>query len=186
MILALGKTLIIKILKESGYKEALLGISLSYGKSLNYVINNKVDVKLAKLEGGHNKFLESIFIWIDITAPRFVWSEMDTFRLTTKQSESTIHTLGKRHLEQTDFEYDISPKILNYINDLIDKKVSLPHLKNILPEGFLQRRIWVMNYKVLRNIISQRKSHKLPQWRQFCGYMISNVEHFLYLEDLWA
>jgi len=113
LILALGKTLIIKILKESGYKEALLGISLSYGKSLNYVINNKVDVKLAKLEGGHNKFLESIFIWIDITAPRFVWSEMDTFRLTTKQSESTIHTLGKRHLEQTDFEYDISPKILN-------------------------------------------------------------------------
>ena len=35
-------------------------------------------------------------------------------------------------------------------------------IKKRLPEGFLQTRMWCMNYKTLRNVILQRRSHRLP------------------------
>ena len=44
-------------------------------------------------------------------------------------------------------------------------------IKNALPDGFLQGRTVCTNYKVLRNIILQRRNHKLPQWKFFCEEM---------------
>ena len=87
----------VEVVNESGYTEALLGLSLSH----NQPIENMADValKLASKDGGHNKFLESIYIWLDITAPRFWWQEADTYRLSTKQSESTMHTMTNRPMK---------------------------------------------------------------------------------------
>lgn len=164
----------IRIMREAGYVEAMIGLSLSYGIS-PIDRAEKVALTLAQKDGGHNKFLESIYIWFDITAPRFWWQEADTYRLSTKQSESTMHTLGKRTLTHDDFEYPIYN--LAEINNLLSANLNIAIIKNILPEGFLQRRIWVMNYKTLRNIILQRATHKLPQWKQFCAYALENVRH---------
>lgn len=161
----------IKILKHEGYEEAILGLSLSFGTTIEKAMS--VAEKLQDKDGGHNKFLESIYIWLDITAPRYWWQEADTYRISTKQSESTMHTLHKRLFNQDDFEYPIYLMTLNRLNGLLatyqqDKSVeNLVALKNELPEGFLQRRIWVMSLKTLRNIIQQRQTHKLPQWKEF-------------------
>lgn len=163
----------ILIRKEAGYEEAILGLSLSYNiDPLDAVL---VAQKLAHKDGGHNKFLESMYLWLDITAPRFWWQEADTYRLSTKQSESTMHTIKRRLLTQDDFEYPVYN--LDALNIVISSNVSIEAIKNILPEGFLQRRIWVMNYKTLKNILTQRYTHKLPQWRQFCEYILESVEH---------
>ena len=35
----------------------------------------------------------------------------------------------------------------------------------------------VTNYKALRNIIEQRKNHKLEQWHYFCNSILNQVEH---------
>lgn len=171
----------IKILRESGYDEAILGLSLSYNVKKEKAVCVATD--LYNKEFGHNKFLESIYLWTDVTAPRYWWTEADTYRLSTKQSESTIHTGGKRPLTQSDFEYPILKSYLEHLNLLIAKEEHLSVLKNVLPEGFLQRRIWVFNYKTLRNIIIQRKNHKLPEWKQFCTYMREKVEHKEFFED---
>ena len=77
----------VEILKEAGYDEALLGLSLSYGTTIERA--EEVAKKIASKNGGHNKFLESIIMWIDVTAPRYWWSQMDTYRMMTKQSQST-------------------------------------------------------------------------------------------------
>lgn len=164
----------ISILKECGYSEALLGLSLSYGISLDRA--KTVAQALSKKDYGHNKFLESIYVWFDITAPRFWWQQADTYRLSTKQSESTMHTLLKKELTQSDFEYPIPEELLQLLNNYIAKK-QFVELKNILPEGFLQRRVWVVNYKTLRNIYIQRKDHKLEQWKIFCDHIANNLEH---------
>lgn len=178
----------IKILSEHGYDEAILGLSLSYGIAVDRA--KEVALKLAVKDGGHNKFLESIYIWLDVTAPRFWWQEADTYRLSTKQSESTMHTIQKEFLDNGDFEYPIHPQILDYINSLIQQyKITksindLLILKNSLPEGFLQRRIWVMNYKCLRNILMQRRNHRLPQWKLFCDYIMKNIKYPELLGDI--
>lgn len=173
--------MIISILREAGYVEAMLGLSLSYGTTIDRarIVANKI----ANKDYGENKFLESIYLWFDITAPRYWWQEADTYRLSTKQSESTMHTIQSRYLEQGDFEDPIEVKTLHSLNRLIEIYGRTKHpddlvqIKNLLPEGFLQRRIWSMNYKTLRNIVTQRETHRLPQWRHFCAFVRENVLH---------
>ena len=165
----------VKILNECGYNEALTGLSLSYNvedtSALAQIAN-----KLAGKDGGHNKFLESMVVWIDIDAPRYWWSQFDTYRTgTSKQSESTMHTILKRNLTQDDFESSIDGAYLDMLNQLIIEK-QFDDIKNLLPEGFLQRRIVCTNYKVLRSIHKQRFTHKLPQWQKFCNTVLENVE----------
>ena len=88
----------IEILGEAGYDAAIKGLSLSKGCTIERA--KEVAVNLAPKDGGHNKILESIYIWIDIVAPRYWWQEADTYRISTKQSGSTMHTIQKRLLEK--------------------------------------------------------------------------------------
>ena len=138
---------------------------------------------LSSKDKGHNKFLESIQVWIDLKAPRFFWQEFDTYRVgITKQSEATMHTLLKRPLTQDDFEYPIEGDYLKFLNNRIQSgDTPIAMLKSDLPEGFLQRRIVNLNYKVIRHIILQRREHKLPQWRKFCSFMLENLNHSEFL-----
>jgi len=196
----------IKILKEAGYIEALYGMGLSHGvtaeldpMSLDQPENRKIIDKLVTIskklyvkDGGHNKFLESIQIWLSIKAPRYWWVDLDTYRVgISKQSESTNHTIAKRALTKKDFnESDISNEFLQELNDLIEQykltkdKSYFYQLKNRLPEGFMQKRIACLNYKGLRNIIKQRYNHILTEFYDFSIYIIENVEHKEYFEDL--
>ena len=165
----------VKKLNECGYKEALLGTSLSRNQPPENMV--KVCENLSDKNGGHNKFLEFIAVWIDITAPRFFWQQMATYRIGNSWlSESTMYTITKRELNQSDFENPINSEILRAINWMISFG-NLDEIKNNLPEGFLQRRIMVTNYKALKNIYDQRNNHKLPQWRYFCSEILKQIEH---------
>lgn len=165
----------VKILKESGYEEALLGLSLSYNKDPKDM--HSVAVKLAPLGRGHSKFKEFIQVWIDVTAPLSWWKQMATYRFTSVQSESTMHTLGKYGLTQEHFEKPINPSYLNYLNSCISGKIPLEELSEMIPQGFLQRRIICTNYMSISNMILQRRNHKLSQWKSFCEAMKS-LEHY--------
>lgn len=187
----------IQIIEEKGFYPALYGLGLSYGltSKIKYqdflsndkLINNLISVskKLYNKDGGHNKFLESIDIWMVVEAPRFWWSEADTYRLSTKQSESTMHTIKKQLLTQDMFYKPIEENYLNYLNNKIKcDNIDIEDIKNGLPEGFLQIREWKISYNVLRNIMKQRKTHKLKCWRLFYKEILEKIEHKEYFEDL--
>lgn len=180
---------IIKVKKvdEAGYNAALLG--LSYNKKQPVEDMPSVAGKLAFQDGGHNKFLESIIIWIEVTAPRYVWQEMDTYRISTKQSESTMHTLMKELTEakasaenmnlfiENNFEPgSIVPEQTKVLLDAVERK-DLLAVKRLNPEGFIQKRMWCMSYKTLRNIIIQRRHHRLPHWKMFIKQVLEQLEH---------
>ena len=186
----------VKILREEGFKEALLGLGLSYGLTDEiYSIEELLAVqqqiyerslKLYDKGEGHSKFLESIQVWLDLTLPRSLWSEYDTYRVgTSKQSQSTMHTLSKKPFNQNMFEMPIPPEFLSILERQRVSGNPLSELKNLLPEGFLQRRIVSTNYGVLRNILKQRKNHKLQQWKDFCQYIYENVQHPEYFFDIF-
>lgn len=183
------------IINESGFANSLMGCGLSFGLISQRKIGTgitpemlnklkEIALKLYDKDGGHNKLLEGIQVWIDIRAPRYWWSEMDTYRVgCTKQSESTIHTLMKNPITQEMFEKPIWPLYIDFLESL-RKGGDLTAMKNALPEGFLQRRIMNTNYKTLRNILSQRKNHKLQEWRDFCLYIYRNVDHPEFFKDI--
>ena len=183
----------VDIIEEAGHEWALYGMALSYkDRKLNpedwwpsqRAKAEKRAVILAGKDGGHNKFLESICVWLDIEAPRAWWSEMDTYRVgTTKQSESTMHTLSKRPPERDDFEEGTDDyQIQGFIVLREQVKSDIYRLKMNLPEGFLQRRVICTNYKVLRNIIWQREGHRLKLWQTFIDEVLVQAEHPEYLK----
>jgi len=171
------------VISEYGYDEAVIGFSLSYNTSLERV--KEILPKYAFGVPGEGKFLESMIVYLDVTAPRYWWQEADTYRVgTTKNSESTMHTLAKRSLDINDFEGGIVDieylvRLNNYRVCLVNKMESytLAEFKGLLPEGFLQRRIWMMSYKTLQTIYIQRYGHKLPQWRLFLDTVVSKIQH---------
>lgn len=173
-------------IKETGYDEAVLGFSLSYNTSIERV--KQILPKYAFGIPGEGKFLEQMLLYVDVIAPRFWWSEADTYRVgTCKQSESTMHTIAKKFLTQDNFEYPIFDVTLVKLNELItqyktetDREVKAGlfiGIKDNLPEGFLQRRVWMFSYKTLQNIYYQRYNHRLPQWKYFCDSLLMQIEH---------
>lgn len=180
----------VRYLGEYGYQNAVLGFSLSYNSTIERT--RQILPKYAFGIPGEGKFLESIIIWVDVNAPRYWWQEADTYRISTKQSESTIHTICKKPFTSDMFEdRDVNEYHLRDLNEIREyylwyskekpnkemKKRYKLKLKNHLPESFLQRRIWCFSYKTLQNIYTQRKDHELPQWQFFLNTLLSNVEH---------
>ncbi len=178
----------LKVLLEAGYDEALRGMAYSFKDRALPVEEwwegqreraEKRAPKLAPMEGGHNKFLESIQVWVDLEACRAFWSEFDTYRVgTTKQSESTMHTLSKRPPTFADFE-EGTPEVTIYgfmqVWEFAKGDVTI--LKQALPEGFLQRRIVCTNYKSLKNILKQREGHRFKWWQVFIDEIVKQIEH---------
>lgn len=168
------------ILEEHGAESALLGLSLSHRQDPARM--PAVARRLAFLGDGHNKFLESIVVWLDIVAPRYFWQEFDTYRVgVTRQSESTMHTITRRALTPLDFAHPVPGTHLAHLNRLIAEG-RWEETKWQLPESFLQRRIVSANYMALQRIVRQRSAHRLPEWREFIDQLLAAVAHPEYLE----
>lgn len=171
----------VTILDECGLKWAYLGLSLNKTQSPNHM--GRVANKLAPLDRGHNKFMESITVWVDITAPRYWWQQFDTYRVgVTKQSESTRKSeIKKFKLVQSNFQTSIPRYLLFLLNRAI-KKNNWSKFKGLLPESYLQRRIVCTNYKSLRNIYQQRKNHEMIEWKVFIKKLETDLKYFKFLQ----
>jgi len=174
------------VLAEEGMSPARIGLSLSFydhqedlktwwGVEKIEKANKRMQA-LAFRNGGHNKFLESLQVWVFIQATRGFWQEFDTYRVgITKQSASTMHTLDKREVTAADFEVGTSAVsiaafntcLMQYKDPESEYFKDITRLKENLPEGWLQERIVNTNYKVLQNMVAQREKHRYKHWRTF-------------------
>lgn len=171
----------IKVLGEAGHDWAMLGLSLSYDQPVENM--HKVALTLLSRGGSHLKFLESMIVWLDITAARYWWQQFDTYRVgVSKQSGSTMHTLTKRPLTQADFEGKVIAATVERLDFLIEMD-DLEQAKAELPEGFLQKRIVCTNYQTLRRILKQRLRHRLPEWGIFRQVVLAQVKYPKFLEE---
>lgn len=175
------------------------------GSYCSEFIIGKNDLKLAQkliLAGtDHSKFLRQIFVSVDITAPIYLWKELDTYKVgTVSNSTSTMHKLASSPIQASDFSFEAvndviaeenSTKeitkfirgsgqyhaIINMCETLREKYNKTGDMKywkaliQILPQGYNQTRTWTANYAVLRNIYFSRRYHKLSEWHQFCEWI---------------
>lgn len=148
----------------------------------------------------HCKHLRMIFVWADITAPRYWWNEFDTYRNgVEKVSCSTMHKLVSRPVEVDDFEHDCMndeflQDIIKSINgsmmayelctDPAHKKEIWRGIIQALPQSYLQKRTVCMSYAALRNIVRQRKGHKLSEWKQFIDWAETLPGSWMIFDDM--
>lgn len=154
--------------------------------------------KLIRRGSEHRKFMRQIMIWMDITIPRYVWQELDTYKVATvRNSCSTMNKLGNSDLEQSDFQHPIPAAHLDNIN-MLGKilreakgegegvREARVQLKNDLPEGFLQKATYTMSYETALAAILQREKHRLPEWRREDDGSITQVLMSLpYMSDFY-
>lgn len=112
-----------------------------------------------------------------------------------------MHTLTARPLTLDDFEHNEYSEIaLSYVIGIIngwmeEYKDLLAQGKNdeakevwcaiiqLLPESYLQLRGVQMSYAALRNIIHQRKGHKLGEWKTFIDWCHTLPEEWMLFDD---
>ena len=170
----------IEVNRIYGLGDALYGLGLSKGLTSDMTINEfyqddklyeqmlSVAKKLAGKGGGHDKFLESIQVWFVMDMPRYFWQEFDTYRVGgSKQSESTMYTLGKTILTTADFVAGYTKGMVERFQIMM-RGVDRTEAKKYLPEGFLQKRALNYNLKSLLTMYQQRKTHRLVEWRMLC------------------
>jgi len=172
----------VNVLEEAGFEQAMLGLSLS-----RHADPSQMPTIAKRLynkgTSGETKFLESMYVWLDINAPLYWWNQFDTYRHVSKQSESTMYTLMKGKLTDTSFAPDTNADFVDTINEMIASS-DFTTANASLPRGFLQRRIVCVNYKELDHIVHQRYNHMLYEWREFCELIIGKLDHseFIYQE----
>ena len=167
-------------------------------KSLDQYQIGDVDRQLCRLliRSGpeHCKFLRHIVCWTDITAPRFWWTEFDTYRFgVEKNSCSTMHTLTRREIRPEDFTDNVELTTVMLLNAMLEdwrrewdtdkKKVIWRRLIENLPQSYLQKRTVMMSYQALRTMCSQRKGHKLVEWHDFIDWTKTLPESWLILDE---
>ena len=166
-----------------------------YDKNNNYIIG-KNDMKLAQalINAGkeHRKFLRQIMICVDITAPRYWFSEFDTYKIgTTANSCSTMHKLDAYPITIDMFEIDEIFDEYDSIYNTIDMLEGLRKLynetrdirylramKQRLPESFLQKRTVTMNYENIYEMVRQRSVHRLKEWSKDTMEWIESLPYF--------
>lgn len=150
-------------------------------KGAHFVIGPKdydLSEKLIKAGSDHRKHLRLIDAWLKITAPRYWWSEFDTYRHgVDKVSESTMHRILKDKITLDDFSEGADELVVGLFavtvkaikeNDAIGERDKLNKVKAILPESYLQTRVVKCSYEALRNMYQARKNHRLYEWEEFC------------------
>jgi len=126
---------------------------------------------------GHDQFMTGIRVAFDVNFTVKCWTEAERYRfLEFVSSQSTMHRIAKFDLDKQYVEY-VDPRIIEIMNELKDRYNQTGDKEDYLrllysnPCGFKLTARLTTNYRCLKTIYSQRKTHRLPEWREFCEWI---------------
>ena len=126
---------------------------------------------------GHDQALTGIIVQFDLTFSIKAWTEAERYHfLDFVSSMSTIHKLTKMNFDNvfntyvTENSTNEMKRLLAIYNENPTKENELTLLYNC-PTGLNLTARMTTNYRQLKTIYSQRKNHKLPEWRGFCEWI---------------
>ena len=171
-----------------GIQEPSIECKEALEKSAFCVGENDYDLmmRLAKAGPEHAKYRRMIVVYADVTAPRYWWTEYDTYKVgTVANSCSTMHKIADKKFTPDDFstEHLVGKSFAALKNTLDVMNLEREHylatkdkdcwwqMIQLLPQSYNQKRTIMLNYEVLANIYRQRKCHKLDEWRDFCKWI---------------
>lgn len=149
-------------------------------------VTNKTILLANSAKGeGHDQFLTGIRVAFDLTCSNKMWIEAERYRfLEFVSSQSTMHRISRFNLSNQYNEY-VDPRIIAIMEELkkiynqTDDTDDYLRLLYNNPAGFELTARLTTNYRCLKTIYSQRKTHRLPEWREFCKW----IETLPYAQD---
>ena len=126
---------------------------------------------------GHDQFLTGCLVAFDLTCTNKMWVEMERYRFVYfVSSQSTMHRSSKFNLEEQCNNL-VDKCIVKRVEELKQEYLVNPTAENYLklvynlPSGFELTARLTTNYRSLKTIYSQRKNHRLEEWRDFCKWI---------------
>lgn len=146
--------------------------------SLNTEITKGVEALATCPKGtGHDQFLTGIIVQFDLTFTIKAWTEAERYHwLDFVSSQSTMHKIAQFDIAKQCHEY-VDPGIISIVKAYVDAYNMEPTPENYLrllynvPVGFKLTAGMTTNYRQLKTIYAQRKTHRLPEWREFCSWV---------------
>ena len=128
---------------------------------------------------GHDNFLVGIVVQFDLTFTVKAWTEAERYHFfDIVSSQSTMHRISKFDLDEQYIGY-VDERIIAIMNELKDRYNETKDAEDYLrllysnPCGFKLTAAMTTNYRQLKTIYSQRRFHRLPEWREFCEWVES-------------
>lgn len=154
----------------------------------NTIIEGKLDdnkhykraLRLTKapLNSGHVSWAKGVVVNMDITFTNKAWIEIQRYHfIDIITGTSTMHRISKFDLDDAFNEYtdkaiiERLKMLQNMYNDNPTKDNYLKLLYST-PSGLLMTGRVTTNYLQLMNIYSQRRQHRLPEWRELCQELL--------------
>lgn len=105
---------------------------------------------LVKRGDEHSKAIRGLIVYAEIVAPIYFYRELETYRIGRERlsCNSTMHQQCK----------GLSG------DELVKAKAEMPM-------GTMQKTVDMFSYQCLRNIVKQRKGHRLPEWETFINWV---------------
>ena len=152
-------------------------------KATNKITNTVKKLGSMDRGTGHDNFLHGILVSFDLTCSNKMWVEFQRYHFADiVSSQSTMHKVTK--ILETDVfneyvtdatkhavfmclkQYNLNPTTENYLRLLYN-----------IPSGIELTAHVVTNYGQLKTMWYQRHNHRLPEWREFCEWII-NLPYF--------
>ena len=137
---------------------------------------------------GHDNFLNGIIVQFDLTLSLKAWPEAQRYHfLDFVSSQSTMHKITKFDPDKQCNRY-VDPRIPDILKELIAEYNDNPTLEKYLkvlyniPTGFRLTARMTTNYRQLKTIYSQRKTHRLPEWHEVCAW-IESLPHSEFITE---
>jgi hypothetical protein len=149
---------------------------------------------------GHDNFLNGVIVQFDLTFTNKAWVEAERYHFfDVVSSQSTMHKITKFDLDSSYIEY-VDPRIIEIMKEKVEEynqidfewkngftpqsvEIQQEHVEEMKrryleilysnPCGFKLTARMTTNYRQLKTMYHQRKTHRLPEWRTFCEWVES-------------
>lgn len=162
---------------EDSIKASKYPMAVDIDKCTSAVTNNVRRLAACETGTGHDNFLNGIIVQFDLTFSIKAWVEAERYHfLDFVSSQSTMHRIAKFDPEVQCNEY-VHFGIISIVKGLVDCYNDNPTPENYLallyniPVGFRLTARMTTNYRQLKTIYQQRRTHRLPEWRTFCAWL---------------
>ena len=191
---------VVSNVKIYGLEDSVRGSKYPMATDLSKVDETVTErtIQLAQAEAGsgHDNFLNGVIVQFDLTFSNKAWVEAERYHfLDFVSSQSTMHRITAFDLDQVYNSY-VDPRIIAIMkektreyNELkadiralrdegkdtttLDDVAAQKYLEILYsnPAGFRLTARMTTNYRQLKTIYFQRRSHRLPEWRAFCKWI---------------
>jgi len=122
-----------------------------------------------KLGSGHDVFLNGLMVYFDWNISKIVREQLLRYNfINVISSQSLMHKLHE-HIANESSWADVPKEIREGFLKYYEGGHTDIEVVNSLPLGFRYEISFCCNYRQLKTIYSQRKEHKLKDWRDFCN-----------------